>query len=72
MAAECNAVVIAVVLLSLWLCSCKAASHSQKYEENLFIKDIPGGKVLAFFTFKTTWHIAPEEVHRDAAGNLMR
>ena len=61
----------AVVLLSaLWLCSCTAANDSQKYEENLFIKNIPGGKVLAFFTFKTIWHITPEELHQDVAGNL--
>lgn len=70
MAADCNAVVVAVLLSILPLFLCGVGGSSQRYEENLFIRDVPGGKVLAFFTFKTTWHITPEEIHEDATGNL--
>ena len=70
MAADCKAVVVAVLLSTLQLFSYGVGSNSQRYEENLFIRDVPGGKVLAFFTFKTTWHITPEEIHKDATGNL--
>ena len=69
MAADCSPVVAAVLLSLLRLCSCGVGRNSQVYEENLFMRDIPGGKVLAFFMFKTTWHITPEEIHKDAAGS---
>ena len=59
MADECNAVV-AVLLLLLHSCPYGVGSNSQVYEENLFLRGLPGDKVLAFFMFKTTWHISPE------------
>ena len=69
MADDCNAVV-AVLLLLLHLCPYGVGSNSQVYEENLFLRGLPGDKVLAFFMFKTTWHISPEELHKDVAGKL--
>ena len=69
MADDCNAVV-AVLLLFLHSCPYGVGSNSQVYEENLFLRGLPGDRVLAFFMFKTTWHISPEEIHKDVAGKL--
>ena len=30
------------------------------------MRDLPGGKVLAFFMFKTTQYISPEEIQKVA------
>ena len=49
--------VVAVLLLLLHLCPYGVGSNSQVYEENLFLRGLPGDRVLAFFMFKTTWHI---------------
>ena len=69
MADDCNAVV-AVLLLLLHSCPYGVGSNSQVYEENLFLRGLPGDKVLAFFMFKTTWHISREELHKDVADKL--
>ena len=73
---DCNAVVAVLLFFLLFyasilhLCPYGVGSNSQVYEENLFLRGLPGDKVLAFFMFKTTWHISPEEIHKDVAGKL--
>ena len=62
--------IVAVLLLLLHSCPYGVGSNSQVYEENLFLRGLPGDKVLASFMFKTTWHISPEELHKDVAGKL--
>ena len=58
MADDCN-VVVAVLLLLLHSCPYGVGSNSQVYEEKLFLRGLPGDKILAFFMFKTTCAVLP-------------
>ena len=48
-------------LLCLWqsILLVSASTSAQKYSENLFIKDLPDGKIMATFDFVTAWNVNP-------------
>ena len=45
-------------VLCLWQ-AILLVSASQKYSEDLFIKDLPDGKIMATFDFVTAWNVNP-------------
>ena len=48
-------------VLCLWqaILLVSASTSAQKYSEDLFIKDLPGGKIMVTFDFVTAWSVNP-------------
>ena len=61
--------------LLLLVCSCVLlplvwAQRGQDHQEELFMKHLPDGRVLAHFDFKTTWDLHPLAFSRPSNGEL--
>ena len=66
---------MSTMLLAFSVCVCSlialiGAQKGQELQEELFLKHLPDGRVLAHFEFTTAWHIHPLAFSHPSSGEL--
>lgn len=64
--------VLCSLILGLYLSPCYHCRDSQRYSEQLFMKQLHDGRVSATFQFSTVWDVHPLHLSRLENGELWR